>query len=86
MTVDRVHRAGSAVTLLAYNEPYDTVVSADDKGMLEYWQAVSSICVSPVRGRNTDLGRANSTNRLNCPICRECGNTSPTLISMNFAR
>ena len=47
MTVDKVHRAGSAVILLAYNEPYDTIVSADDKGMLEYWQAVSyDVCVS----------------------------------------
>lgn len=42
MTVDKVHRPGSSVTLVAYNEPFDTVVSADDKGMIEYWQAVSS--------------------------------------------
>jgi len=39
MTFENVHRKGSAVTLLAYNDAYDTVVSADDKGMIEYWQA-----------------------------------------------
>ena len=37
MTAESVHRKGSQVTIIAYNEPYDTVVSADDKGMLEYW-------------------------------------------------
>jgi peptidylprolyl isomerase domain and WD repeat-containing protein 1 len=35
-TIDSIHR--SPVTLLAYNEPYDCVVSADDSGMIEYWQ------------------------------------------------
>ncbi|KAK9897692.1 hypothetical protein P389DRAFT_60626 [Cystobasidium minutum MCA 4210] len=37
MTVENVHRKGSAVQIIAYNEPYDTVVSSDDKGMVEYW-------------------------------------------------
>lgn len=35
--IENVHRKGNVVTILAYNEPYDTVVSADDKGMIEYW-------------------------------------------------
>jgi peptidylprolyl isomerase domain and WD repeat-containing protein 1 len=34
-TIDAVHRA--PVSLLAYNEPYDCVVSADESGMVEYW-------------------------------------------------
>lgn len=35
-TIKTMHR--TPVTLMAYNEPYDCVVSADSGGMIEYWR------------------------------------------------
>ncbi|TDZ30071.1 Peptidyl-prolyl cis-trans isomerase cyp15 [Colletotrichum spinosum] len=35
-TIKSLHR--SPVAVMAFNGPYDCVVSADDKGMLEYWR------------------------------------------------
>ncbi|KIH90348.1 peptidylprolyl isomerase domain and WD repeat-containing protein 1 [Sporothrix brasiliensis 5110] len=35
-TIKSMHR--TPVTLMAYNEPYDCVVSADSGGMVEYWR------------------------------------------------
>ena len=39
-TLSRLHRG--VVSLIAYNDAYDCVISADDNGMLEYWRPKGS--------------------------------------------
>ncbi|TDL23225.1 hypothetical protein BD410DRAFT_787555 [Rickenella mellea] len=38
LTIDKLHR--SPVHLMTYNDRYDTVISADEGGFVEYWQPV----------------------------------------------
>ncbi|KAL7009101.1 Peptidyl-prolyl cis-trans isomerase cyp15 [Cystobasidiomycetes sp. EMM_F5] len=69
MTVSNVHRKGSQVTIIAYNDAYDTIVSADDKGMVEYWSPREPFELAEVPGMwkyksDTDLYEFKKTKSL----------------------